>query len=59
MHLVLHFDFVEFHIRFHERILVAPSVFIAIVLFLVSKLATVLLTEVFGKNFLVRLFAAS
>jgi hypothetical protein len=59
MHPVFHFDFMEIRIGFHGRILVAPSVFIAVVLFLLSKLTVILIAKVFGKNFLVVLFTAS
>jgi hypothetical protein len=59
MRLAFHFDFMEFHIEFRGKILVAPSVFLIIVLFLLSKLALVLIVRVFGKRSLVDLFAAS
>jgi hypothetical protein len=59
MHLVFHFDFMEFYIGFHGRVLVAPSVFIVNVLFFLSKLVVILITKVFGKNFMVGLLAAS
>jgi hypothetical protein len=59
MHSVFYFDFMEFHIGFHGRILVAPSVLIVVVLFLLSMLVVILLMSVFCKNFLVGLFAAS
>jgi hypothetical protein len=49
----------EFHIGFHGRILVAPSVSIVVVVFLLSKLVVILIAKVFGKNSLVGLFAAS
>jgi hypothetical protein len=49
----------EFYIEFHGKILVAPSVFIVVALFLLSKLASVLIANVYGKNSLVGLFAAS
>jgi hypothetical protein len=59
MQLVFHFDFIEFCIEFRGKILVAPSVFIVAALFLLSKLALVLIVRVFGKRSLVGLFAAS
>jgi hypothetical protein len=59
MHLVIHFDFMEFRIGFHGRILVAPSVSIVVVVFLLSKLVVILIAKVFGKNSLVALFVAS
>jgi hypothetical protein len=55
MHLVFHFNFMEFHIDCHGRFLVAPLVFIVVVLFVLSKIVAVLLAKVFGKNFLVDL----
>jgi hypothetical protein len=59
MHLVFHFNLMEFRIGFHGRILVAPRVFIAVVLFVLSKLVVILIAKVFAKNSLVGLFAAS
>jgi hypothetical protein len=59
MHLVFHFDFMAFCIEFHGKILVAPSVFIVTALFLLSKLATVLIVKLFGKSSLVVQFMAS
>jgi hypothetical protein len=56
---VFHFDFMEFCIEFHGKILVALSVFIITVLFLLSKLAPILFMKVFGWNSLVGLFVAS
>jgi hypothetical protein len=56
---VFHFDFMEFHIEFRGNILVRPSVFIVTALFLLSKLALVLIVRVFGKRYLVVLYTAS
>jgi hypothetical protein len=59
MRLVFQFEFMKFRIEFRGKILVAPSFFIVILLFLLSKLALVLIVRVFGKRSLVVLFAAS
>jgi hypothetical protein len=58
MRLVFHFDFMEFCIEFRGKILVAPSVFIVVALFLLSKLALVLIARVFRKRSLVVLLVA-
>jgi hypothetical protein len=49
----------EFHIEFLGKILVAPSVFTVLALFLLSKLALVLIMKDFGRNSPIGLFAAS
>jgi hypothetical protein len=56
---VFHFDFMEFRVEFRGKTLVAPSVFIIVALFLLSKLALVLIVRVIGKRSMVVLFASS
>jgi hypothetical protein len=56
---IFHFDFMEFRIEFRGKILITPSAFIVAALFLLRKLALVLIVRVFGRKSLVILFAAS